>query len=315
MTDKIALILPTYNAEKELQDFLPPLQNQTLQPSLFAIDSSSSDNTKQILINAGFKVHTIPKSEFNHGGTRQLATTLIDADIYIFMTQDAILAANNCLEKLVAALKTKDDIACSYGRQLPKKEATVISAHGRYANYPTENYIRYLKDKEKYGIKTCFNSNNLAAYRKAALNSIGGFPRHIMTAEDAYVAGKFLKAGFGIHYASDATIYHSHNLTLPQEFHRYFSIGVFHAAEDWLLKEFNTATGEGFKFVISEINYLMKKKKPHLLPRAMLSTIIKLTAYKLGLHSKWIPYAMKKNLGINKNYWVNQQNANDNSDN
>jgi len=308
----IALILPTYNAEADLPAFLSALQQQTLQPTTrFAIDSSSRDQTYQILKAHGFLIEQIPKEKFNHGGTRRLATERIDADIYIVMTQDAILAKPDALQQLVSALLSKDDIGCAYARQLPKAKANAMSKHGRYANYPEESYIRYYKDKKQYGIKTCFNSDNLAAYRQSALIAIGGFPKNVITAEDAYVAAKLLQQGYGIHYAANALIYHSHNLSLLQEFHRYFSVGVFHGQEKWIIDDFKSATKEGFRFVKSELRYLWKTQNVHLIPKAVISTIVKFLSYQLGLHEQFIPFHLKKNWGINLSYWLTTVNEHD----
>ena len=301
----VALILPTYNAEADLPQLLSALKNQTLQPTHFlVIDSSSTDNTRKILTDYGATIHVINKNEFNHGGTRRLATELINTDIYIVMTQDAIPAQSDTFERLITALLSNNNIGCAYGRQLPKEGATAISAHGRFMNYPEKSVTRYYADKEKYGIKTCFNSDNLAAYRQSALNTIGGFPKNVLTAEDAYVAAKMLTHGFAVHYAADATIFHSHNFSLLEEFHRYFSIGVFHRKEKWILDTFNSATKEGFRFVQSEIRFLWNEKKSYLIPAAIISTFVKYFAYQLGKNENLIPFALKRQWGINKSYWL-----------
>lgn len=301
----VALILPTYNAEADLPKLLSALKSQTRQPTHFlVIDSSSTDNTRQILVDYGATIHVISKNEFNHGGTRRLATELINADIYIVITQDAIPAKSDTFQQLIAALLSDDNIGCAYGRQLPKEDATAISAHGRFMNYPEESVTRHYSDKDKYGIKTCFNSDNLAAYRRSALLAIGGFPKNVLTAEDAYVAAKMLTHGFAVHYAAGATVFHSHNFSLLQEFHRYFSIGVFHRKEHWILDKFNSATKEGFRFVQSEIRFLWKEKKSYLIPVALVSTFVKYFAYQLGRHEHMVPFAIKKRWGINKSYWL-----------
>lgn len=302
---RIALIIPTYNAEADLALLLPAIKMQTLQPTdIFVIDSSSTDRTQAILKEHQITCHVINKGDFNHGGTRRLATELVEADIYLLMTQDAIPATPNTFKYLVAALNQDVEIGCAYARQLPKQGANALSAHGRFMNYPPQSSIRYYNDKAKYGIKTCFNSDNLAAYRHSALLAIGGFPKSVLTAEDAYVAAKLLQYGFAIHYAAEATIFHSHNFNLREEFHRYFSVGVFHKHEQWIIDAFKSATKEGMRFVKSEIRFLWQTGNVHLLPKAILSTIVKYAAYQLGRHEYLIPFMIKKRWGINKSYWL-----------
>lgn len=301
---RIALILLTYNAAKDIPNLLPALKKQTLQPdATLVIDSSSSDKTLELLANYPANIHVIPSSEFDHGGTRKLATQLVDADIYLYLTQDAYPADEHAFQKIVDQLNSDRNIGCAYGRQLPKEDATPLSTHLRLFNYPETSYVRSISDSPKYGIKTCFNSDSFAAYRKDTLTKAGNFPNHIMTAEDMYVAAKMQIQGYKVAYVAEACVYHSHNLSLQQEFHRYFSIGVFHRKEKWIIDNFKSATGEGKRFVISELRHLIRTKKWHWIPRALLSTLTKFTAYKLGWHEKFIPRFIKKHLGINKSYW------------
>lgn len=304
MSPTIALVIPVFNAEKDIPALFAGIMQQTLQPqTILMIDSSSTDNTKKLLSHYPVKIHTIPQSEFDHAGTRQLATTLIDADVYIYMTQDAYPASPTTFEKCVENLFLDEKIGCAYGRQLPKYDANPLSIHGRLFNYPEKSQTKYYSDKNTLGIKTCFNSDNLAAYKKQALKAIGGFPKKLITAEDAYVGAKLLLHGYAIRYAADATIYHSHNLTLKQEFHRYFSIGVFHRHENWIIKEFNSANSEGFRFIVSEIRYLLQHKKYLWIPKAFASTCVKWIAYKIGLYESYIPVMLKKSLGVNQSFW------------
>ena len=181
--------------------------------------------------------------------------------------------------------------------------------HARLFNYPVTSQTRSYADKHLYGIKTCFTSDSFAAYKQAPLEEIGNFPEHLITGEDAYVAAKLLKHGYSIAYAADATVFHSHNLTLREEFHRYFSIGVFHGCENWILQDFKSATGEGIRFVKSEIRYLLQQKKLRLLPKAFASTFVKYFAYQLGMREKHIPHNIKKRIGINKSFWLKNKAA------
>lgn len=304
----VALIIPIYNAEQDIPKLFHAIRQQTLKPDhILVINSSSTDPSTKILnkLPIDIHIHTIKQSDFDHGGTRKLATKIVDADIYLYLTQDAIPANPNSFKNLIDVLLTEEKIACAYGRQLPKSDATPLSAHARLFNYPMADQIRSYQDKRIYGIKTCFNSDSFAAYKKKPLIEIDNFPEHLITGEDVYVAAKLLKKGYSIAYAANAAVFHSHNLSLRGEFHRYFSIGVFHGREKWILEDFNSATGEGFRFVKAEINYLLKIKKLHWLPKALMSTLVKYAAYQLGLREKMIPHIIKKKLGINKSFWVN----------
>jgi rhamnosyltransferase len=295
--------LPTLNAAATSQPFFAALAAQSLSDyHRLAIDSTSDDDTKNLLATASFRVHSIPRTAFNHGATRQLAVELSpEADIIIFMTQDAILADSSSLYNLVGVF-ADPSVGAAYGRQLPATDATPIAAHARLFNYPAESYVRSETDIPDYGIKTAFLSNSFAAYRRSALMAVGGFPSSVILSEDTMVATKMLLSGWKIAYCAEATCYHSHNYTMAKEFQRYFDIGVFHAREAWYLQALGGAEGEGKRFVRSELRYL-RKHAPALIPVALLRTTLKLLGYRLGRLERYLPRRVKLALSMNRGFW------------
>jgi len=116
------------------------------------------------------------------------------------------------------------------------------------------------------------------------------------------VAAKMLKAGYKIAYAAGACVYHSHDYSLFQEMKRYFDMGVFHANEPWIRQELGGAEGEGLKFVISEMKYLLENAFWRI-PEGMLRTILRYTGFRLGLMEKKLPFWLKKRLAMNHGYF------------
>ncbi|OQW71163.1 MAG: rhamnosyltransferase [Proteobacteria bacterium ST_bin11] len=311
---KVGLIVPTLNAGELWDSWLRAFARQTVKPDyLLLIDSSSTDRTVALAQSEGFDVRVIAKSEFNHGGTRQFGVNqLADADILVFLTQDALLATPDAIEKLVDAF-ADPSVGAAYGRQLPHSNAGPIGAHARLFNYPPQSQLRALQDKGQFGIKTVFISNSFAAYRRSALTAVGGFPLDTIMNEDTFVVGKMLISGWKVNYRGDATVFHSHDYGFLDEFKRYFDIGVFHAHSPWLQHTFGGASGEGRRFVCSELNYLAKNA-PRLLPSALMRTGLKWTGYKMGkaLHAR-MPLSLNRTLSLHKAYWVRalQENAGD----
>ncbi|RKX24777.1 MAG: rhamnosyltransferase [Candidatus Zixiibacteriota bacterium] len=300
---KTALVLPTLNAAPDLVSWLAALRTQTLVPDrLLLVDSSSNDDTVQIAQQAGFETTVIPREEFSHGGTRQMCVNQLEgSDIVVFLTQDAMLASPNAIEKLLSRFNDPK-VAAAYGRQLPRREADPIEAHARLFNYSDETRVKSLDDIPRLGIKTAFISNSFAAYRRKALMEAGGFPSHTIQNEDTYVASKLILAGWKVAYVAEAAVYHSHPFTIGDEFRRYFDIGVFHARDRWIRESFGQAEGEGMRFVKSELRYL-KKSKPSVIPSAILRTAMKLLGYKLGNREQVLPLWLKRAMSKNRRYW------------
>jgi rhamnosyltransferase len=271
---------------------------------VIVLDSESTDGSAQAAQAHGHTVHTVQRSQFNHGGTRQsgLDHYAQSADFAIFLTQDAILAHPEALAQLLSAFDDPQ-VAAAYGRQLPHANATPIAAHARLFNYPPLGHTVTVQDKAHKGIKTCFLSNSFAAYRLSALRQVGGFAPDLILGEDMHLAARLLLAGHAIRYQASAQVYHSHNYTLREEMGRYFDTGVFHAQQSWLMNTFGGAGNEGMKFMTSEIRHL-GQHAPLQLPQALLRSLIKATGFKLGRWSRAMPRLLNKQLSMHKGYWV-----------
>lgn len=299
---RIGLCIPTRNAGDDAYRQVAAIGSQTIKPDRFlVIDSSSSDGSVQAYAEAGADVHTIRPAEFNHGATRQLGVELLDTDVVVFLTQDAVFAEPESLRRLVATFANAS-VGVAYGRQLPKPGASAIATHARLFNYPEKGRDRSLEDRVELGIKTVFLSNSFAAYRSSELRRVGGFPAGLIMGEDMYIAGKILLSGGMVSYCAEATVFHSHDYTWAEEFRRYFDTGVLHAREAWILEQFGGPGGEGWRFLKSEMRYLLRRN-PLLLPSALVRTSLKLFGFRLGLQERNIPLGLKRRLSMFRCFW------------
>ena len=172
-------------------------------------------------------------------------------------------------------------VGAAYGRQLPRPYATAIEAHARLFNYPRASATRSLEDANTMGVKAIFFSNSFGAYRRCALQEVGGFPRQSNFGEDTVVAARLLQRGWRLAYVADALAHHSHAYSHIEESRRYYKIGQLHCSEPWLLRDFGKASTEGRKFAASEIQYLLRRA-PWLIPDAILRSGLKYLAYRFG---------------------------------
>ncbi|OZB49077.1 MAG: rhamnosyltransferase [Polynucleobacter sp. 39-45-136] len=299
---RIACIIPTYNGRAELKRLFNSLRAQTALFDVIIVDSSSNDGTLQLAEEWFGRITIISSKEFNHGGTRQL---MVDAypqyDFYVFLTQDACLLDSDAIDRLVEPF-SDPKVGAVCGRQLPHLDATPLAQHARYFNYPALTQIKVMSDAPRLGVKTAFMSNSFAAYRGVALKRVGGFPKHVIFAEDMFVTAKMLLDGWKVVYAGGAQCLHSHNYTIIQEFQRYFDMGVFHARESWIRGYFGGAGGEGIRYVKSELKFL-GFQRIYLWPSAIFRNAVKLLGYKLGLYEAKLPIVFKRKLSMYKGYW------------
>jgi rhamnosyltransferase len=297
---KVALIIPTLNAAPLWDALVNGIRLQTLKPDqIIVIDSSSIDGTGSRARAAGFTVLELEPGAFNHGGTRHAAALSVPhADILIYLTQDAIPRGADSFRNLVSAFRDPT-IGAAYGRQLPRSLASAIEAHARLFNYPPSSQVRSWDSRLTLGFKSIFFSNSFGAFRRCALMSVGGFSPQATFGEDTLAVAHLHLAGWKTAYVANALVEHSHGHSLISEFRRYLEIGNFHRREQWLIEKFGSATGEGRRFVVSELRYLLAHN-PFQIPSALLCTLLKFAAYQTGRRegqlATWLKRALNADL-------------------
>lgn len=283
---KVAIVIPTCNAGREFVRLLAEIAQQSLPIAYkLVIDSSSTDGTVEAARKYGWQVRCIPRAEFSHGGTRQMAVELLpkDIEIVVFLTQDVRLPDRYSLEKLLGAFvdDREAQVAAAYGRQVPHEGASIYAAVDREFNYPAVSRTKSMADSRELGIKTTFLSDSFAAYRVQDLLKIGGFPK-INICEDMYVAGRLLLAGKRIAYVAEAIARHSHEPKLKDMWCRYREMGRFQKENPWIGESFGRAGGEGRKLVRYQLGRVYQEKGIAGVMKILVFDIVKFTAYKLG---------------------------------
>ena len=121
----ISIIIPTLNAEHEIEALLIALDRQSIQPNeILVVDSESEDKTIELVQkHKRVRLLEIDRQDFNHGTTRDMALNESSGDFVCFLTQDAVPVSDDYLKRLVAPMVEDSNIALVSGRQLPKADA------------------------------------------------------------------------------------------------------------------------------------------------------------------------------------------------
>jgi rhamnosyltransferase len=300
----ISVIIPTRNGAATLGELLAVLARQTIQPDeILVVDSSSEDETVEIARHYGAQVTIIARESFDHGGTRTQLAEAARGELLLFLTQDAIPATRDALAQLVQPFAAHPEVAVSYGRQLPHRDATWSAAALRAFNYPPQSALRGFDDRQRYGLRTIFVSNSFAAYRKPALAEVGYFKNGLIFGEDTCTVGRLLQRGYRIAYVSEAGVYHSHNYSQAEEFRRSFDIGVLHATESWLLETYGHAEGIGFSMVRRQLTELGRDRRVGLMVDVVVRSALKLCGYRLGRSFRKIPARYVPSLSLHRTWW------------
>lgn len=301
MAESIGIAVITHNAKHHLKHCLPPLLSSPLRPRVVVANSSSEDGTVEEAKRLGAETWVVPRSAFNHGTTREQVRQHLGTDIVVMMTPDAYATDESVLERLVAPIRTLR-VSLTYGRQIPREGATTLESFLRHFNYPAESHVRGIEDAAHWGAYTFFCSNSWAAYRNSALDEVGGFPSVLM-AEDCLATAALLRNGHKIAYVADATVRHSHHYTLKQELRRHFDVGFVRKQHAKLIDAGATDSQRGRQYFI-EMNKLLIKHKPSLLPYAWAHVAAKWLGYQLGRNGSKLPLKLVQRLTSQDYYWT-----------
>ena len=300
----VDVIIPTYHPGKEFATLIKRLEKQSVPIHRIIVMNTEESmwNKEWEKLSDVMEIHHLAKSEFDHGGTRAQAAELSDADVMIFMTQDAMPADRELLAELLKALEQDENIAAAYARQLPNAECSFVERYTRAFNYPDRSVVKTKKDMDQYGIKTFFCSNVCAAYKKDIYQKQGGFVRRTIFNEDMIYAGGLIQAGYGIAYAAEAKVIHSHNYNCMQQFHRNFDLGVSQAEHPEIF-EGVPSEGEGMRLVKKTLSHLVRSGKIWLIPGFVMQCAGKYAGYLAGKNFRRLPKKFVLWCTMSPNYW------------
>ena len=299
----VDVIIPTYRPGREFGELIHRIEEQDYCPDRILVMNTGEEHWNREWEKCPIlEVHHLEQKDFDHGGTRKKAAELSRADIMIFMTQDALPADRKLIGNLVRAVDSMPETGAAYARQLPKSDCRFLERYTRSFNYPEQSSVKGRKDVEKYGIKTYFCSNVCAAYDREIYKKMGGFVSRAIFNEDMIYAGTMVQNGYSVAYAADARVYHSHNYSGGQQFHRNFDLGVSQAEHPEIF-EGVPSEGEGIRLVKKSLGYLVRTGHIWLIPQLIWQSGMKYAGYFLGKRYKKLPHKIIMACTMSPYYW------------
>lgn len=301
---RTSVVVPTLNAARHMPDLAAALARLADRPArVLFIDSGSSDGTVEQVRAAGHELHVIARADFGHGRTRNLAARLCpDSDYIVYLTQDACPQGDNWLAELLAPFDD-EHVALVYGRQLPRPGAGLAERYAREFNYPAQPDRTVLADVGVRGVKAVYCSNSFAAYRRSALEAVGGFPELLPLGEDMSVALRLLQRGYARVYQPLALAVHSHHYGVADEFKRYFDIGTLMAMDAGLQRASLATAGEGWRYARGEFALAWREGRVMLLPLTGLRVVAKAAGFALGRRYRMLPQGWRRRLSMHRYFW------------
>ncbi len=306
--ETVDVIIPVYKPDSGFLTLMERLLAQTVPVNQIILMNTEQKYWDRLLYGTTLErrahnitVKHLSKREFDHGRTRNHGVKLSKADVFMMMTQDAIPANEYLIERLLAHLR-QENVAVAYARQLPTKDSGEIERYTRAFNYPAKSCVKAKEDLPKLGIKTFFCSNVCAAYDRETFDRLGGFVNHTIFNEDMIYAAKAVEADCQIAYAADACVYHSHDYTHRQQFHRNFDLGVSQAEHPEVFAKYPSES-EGIRMVKGLVAYLKKNGRKNKIPYVIIQSAFKYAGYLCGKHYRRLPRRLVVAMASNKEYF------------
>jgi len=304
----VDVIIPTCKPEEEFLVLLDRLEGQSVKPRRIILMNTEEKYLERLQYGrhrfreyTNLEIHHLSFREFDHGNTRNKGVQKSNTPYFVCMTQDAIPADAYLLERLLAPLQA-GEAAVSYARQLPKDGCSPAECFTKGFNYPEDSCLKGQEDVERLGIKAYFCSNACAAYRRTVFDALGGFTHRTIFNEDMVYAAGAVRAGEKIAYVAQAQVFHSHNYTWMQNFHRNFDLGVSQTDHPEVFGALKSES-EGKRLVKETARYLRQTGNGRQIPSMLVGSGFKFLGYKLGRNYQRLPGKMVVKCSMNRNYW------------
>ncbi len=227
MVPRVTICLPTWNGERHLERLLPRLGEQVIDGGfeIVALDSSSTDRTRELLTARDVRTEVIEARSFRHGRARNQLAQMARGEVLVFLSQDALPRDRDTLARLVNACN-EPRTAGACARVLPHPDDDALTAR-TVLEAPEGSSDARVYEK---GMEGDVRFNNVASAIQSDVLRAIPFP-DVDFGEDVAWAVRALQAGHRIRFVPEAVVLHAHRHTPKSAFERYRIDAAFHARE------------------------------------------------------------------------------------
>lgn len=217
--NKASIVIPTLDAGPNFETTLEAIsaQKSGFDLETIVVDSGSEDGTPELAEKHGAKVVRIPRSEFSHGGTRNLGISHSSGEFVALTVQDATPMNDSWLSSLVGSLVDDGSVAVAYSRHVPRPGAGPLTRAvvGGLAWAEEERRVQEMGSIERYRSMTPMEKRLLCAFdnvsscvRRSVWEE---FPfEETSFAEDLRWGKRAIESGRKIVYEPRSAVVHSH---------------------------------------------------------------------------------------------------------
>jgi glycosyltransferase involved in cell wall biosynthesis/SAM-dependent methyltransferase len=211
MTPSFSVVIPVLDGARHLAEVLAAIPGDA---EVLVVDSGSSDGSPDIARAAGAEVLEIPKAEFGHGRTRNLAAERARGELICFLTQDAT-PLPGWLDAYAEAFALGPDVGAAFGPHRPRPDTSVMIAREL-----TDFFAAFSPNGTPAEPGRPWLSNVNACYRRECWSQIRF--DDVPYAEDQAFALALEARGWRCVYHPGAAVLHAHDYSPVGFMRRYF---------------------------------------------------------------------------------------------
>ncbi len=236
LTERVSVIIPTWNAGHELPWLIRKLQAQRGLGGLeiITVDSGSTDGTPDIAASLGCRVVPIDQASFSHSVARNLGASKATGDLLLFMVQDAYPVGDDWLLGLARCLlhpgREEDRVSALSCAEYCRTDSELIydfmaRTHYEFLGCGTADRVGRLTTLDHEGLRRQGQLSDVACLIPRDLFEKFEFEGRY--AEDLTLGIRLIEAGYQLGMLSSIRVVHAHNRSAGYYVRRCFVDLVF----------------------------------------------------------------------------------------
>ena len=203
----VSIVVTALNEQDTIAQCIESLLNQDYpEKEIIIVDGGSSDRTFEIA--STYPIKVVQERKKGPSAGRNKGVAISNGEIIAFTDADCV-ADRLWLKELIKSFKDSN--------------ASVVGGSVDILN--NDNFIANCIASRFQGRKSVATWN--IAYKREAINSLGGFDESLMAGEDLDLAFRASKNGYTVIFNPDAKVSHKFQESLPQVWKTWFWYGIY----------------------------------------------------------------------------------------
>lgn len=300
----VSVVMPTYQGARYLNETLSAVraQNYPASVEIVAVDSESTDNTRDVLAKYGAHVTSISQQNFTHGYSRNVGVRKAQHPVIVFMSQDALPVGTHWLRGIAESL-SDPTVGAMYVRQVSRPDATPLEIYFHETLYPPRSTRYQLSGDHAVSLDKIFFSNVCSAARREVCLQYP-FDENLIMSEDQAFAKALLQAGYQTVYNADVQVVHSHHYDLKTLFRRNFDSA-------YSLRGISSDSGshtmqQALSYISGEVRYVIAQRQLRWLAAIPPYEMTRIAGRLMGRYADALPMRWRTQLSLHRGFWTHK---------